>query len=183
VYENTKFAERPKQQKQLSPTQQNIVNLTSAAAITADTVATSISGAGAIVELGLAAVDGQSPLTDAGGLAIYYGVVNPVENFVSVVGYTATVSGDVVSGNTSVQLDPFTISIGQDTLVSSVTTAAGNLLPLEGVLDSAVNVVILGYDAERAAENIPSVIELHDDDEEGWYIVIYPASQESDRDE
>ncbi len=175
INDHVEVSPEPKSSNQLSEQQQLWVDTLNTTAVIADTVALGLSAAGAVVEGGIAIADGPAPIGDGGALAIYFGAINPVENIASGVGYVATLSADTIAGDTFIQFSPFAIGLGQDSTVSTITTAAGNLLPLEGFLDSAVNSLILSYDSERIAGDIPTIGELRFDWERGLYIILYPA--------
>jgi RHS repeat-associated protein len=144
-------------------------------ATTADTVATAFSAAGAAVELVLGVVGAAepSPLEEVGGLGIYHGIVNRIENWTSFVGTAAACWSDIEAGNTQVSID--SVTIGQDSLVSTGALLIGNqpVVPLEGFADTFINVLLLGYDANRTGDQLPTYFEFHWEMGEPWYIMIY----------
>jgi hypothetical protein len=114
-----------------------------------------------------------SPVVEAGGLGVYYGIVNRLENWTSAVGTGATWVADLASGNTQIGFD--SITVGQDSLVSTASLILGNqpLVPLEGFGDSIVNALLLGYDAQRAGGDWPTYVELRWEGGDVWYLMIY----------
>ena len=167
----------PRSLPTLSVAQQEQVDILNTTTVAADIVALGLSGGGAVTEVGLALVDTMSPLGDAAGLGLYYEFINPVEDIASLIGFGATFAGDALEGLNYIQLTPLEIGIGQDTLVSMTGIALGNLLPLEGILDTAVNIPLVWYDVQGAAGNITTYIEFRWNEDRGWYFIIYPTDQ------
>lgn len=73
---------------------------------------------------------------------------------------------------------PLEIGVGQDTLVSGVGIAFGNMLMIEGILDTAVNIPLVWYDVQSAAGKMPTFVELRWTEEIGWHFIIYPQEAE-----
>jgi WXG100 family type VII secretion target len=134
----------PKPSKPLSESVQTLVTTLGVISVAADTIATSLSAAGTIVEVGLALVDGPAPVGDVVGLAGYYTVINPIENTVSTIGLGSTVISDVIQGNTYVDTNSLELVIGQDTLVGGAGFLVG--LATEGIVDTGLNAAMLIYD-------------------------------------
>jgi RHS repeat-associated protein len=158
---------------EVSEARQTRAKVAGTIATTADTVATAFSGIGAGVELTLGLIPEPSPAEELSGLGIYYGIVNRMENWTSAIGTAATLWSDVEAGNTQISVDSATI--GQDSLVSMGALMIGNqpVVPLEGFGDSLVNVFLLGYDANRTGDKLPTYFEFHWESREPWYLMIY----------
>jgi len=169
VGEHTEITRGMKPEPEVSPQRQEIARTASAVAVSADTVATSFSTMGSALEIGSALVAGGSGA--AVGLKSYYEVVNPIENGASAVGLVATCVSDFAAGNSQIGMN--SITIGQDSLISTAAVGAGNLLPFEGVTDTAINVPQLAYDANRAGGKIPTYFEFKWSKGRPWYIKIY----------
>ncbi len=171
----------PKPDPTVSSQRQLIADVLDVGAVTADVVALSVSSAGALAELGLVAVDANSPIGDTVGLALYYQYVNVIENGASFVGFALTAFSDVFDGYTYVELGSGIneISIGQDTFVSASGLLVGNqsLIPLEGITDSVVNVSLVLYDVYGAADQIPILLEIKYDSDKGWFMQIYDVPE------
>lgn len=164
----------PKQLPALSNNQQQAVKLLNMTTVASDVIAFGFSGGGALVEIGLAAIDTASPLGDLGGLAAYYEMINPIENAASLAGFASTFAGDLIEGVNYVQPAPLEVSIGQDTLVSGIGIMLGNGLPLEGALDTLVNIPLMIYDFQSAAGHVPTCVELQWNAERGTQLIVYP---------
>ena len=164
----------PKQLPALSNSQQQAVKLLNMTTVASDVIAFGFSGGGALVEVGLAAIDTASPLGDLGGLAAYYEMINPIENAASLAGFASTFAGDLIEGVNYVQSAPLEVSIGQDTLVSGIGIILGNGLPLEGALDTLVNVPLMIYDFQSAVGHVPTCVELQWNVERGTQLIVYP---------
>ncbi|MGH2544011.1 MAG: hypothetical protein ACRDIB_14515 [Ardenticatenaceae bacterium] len=137
-----------------------------------------------MVETGLVLIDGPAAVGDVSGVALYYTLINPIENFMSSVGFGLTFLSDLAEGTNYLNLETGEAGIGQDTLVSFLGLALGYGLPLEGILDTIVNAPLVWYDAQSAAGNVQTVIELRWDAARGWYFVAYPwVNEASSQDE
>lgn len=174
---NWQSSPSPKSPPNLSNTQQTMVDIFTVTALASDISSLGLSGGGAMVEVGMLAIDGPLPLGELGGIGLYYEVINPFENFTSALGFFSTAAADVVKGNNYIQTrgEYLEIGIGQDTLVSGTGIALGNFLPLEGFLDTAVNIPVVVYDLESAAGNIPTLVELRWNTEDGFFFYSYPS--------
>ncbi len=164
-----------KEYADLSVDLQTQVELYNAYAAMADVIALGMSSAGAVTEIGLAAIDSISPLGDLAGVGLYYRFINPIEDTASLISFIATFTADVGEGANYIQQYPLEVGIGQDTLVSGFGILLGNVLPLEGVLDTIVNIPIAWYSVNGAAGNIITFIEFRWSEELGWHFITYPA--------
>ena len=175
VVAHTRISPGSKPPLEVSPQRQELAKAAGTVAVAADTVATAFSAGGAVAEIAMcmAGAAEPSPIVEGGGLGFYYGFVNRVENATSTIGTVATWGADLASGDTQIGLD--SITIGQDSLVSTTSWIVGNqpLLPLEGIGDTAVNVLMLGYDAQRTGGEWPTYVEYRWEGGEVWYIMIY----------
>ena len=151
----TRISDIPKPVRVLTATEETLVKVLGVTTVFTDILVTRLSLGGAILEVGLGATDGPAPLGELTGIAAYEFYVNPLENILSAVGFGATALSDIIQGNTYIDASNDQKVIGQDTLVSGAGILVGNqpFLPLEGFLDSAVNIPILYYDARGLAGN------------------------------
>ena len=108
------------------------------------------------------------------GIKSYYAVLNPVENAISFLGSYATWEADFASGNSQISNWP-SITIGQDPIISTGALFIGNqnVVPLEGVTDSILNILLMLYDVSRAAGEMPTYFEYRCDDYGACYIMVY----------
>jgi hypothetical protein len=140
--------------------------------IVADTTATAFSIGGIIVEglvvLGVSVPGTVEPLPveEAASVIIAYKLytvgINRAENVLSAVGTGFTAFGDWAGGYTYYDFETHELVIGQNTVVSAMGFFIGNqnLLTLEGVGDTLVNLGILAYDIGSLSGKIPINREL-----------------------
>jgi len=158
----TRVSDIPKPVRVLTETEEILVKTLGVTTVLSDILVTRLSLGGAFLEVGLGSIDGPAPLGDLTGIATYELYVNPLENILSAVAFGATALSDILQGNTYIDASNNQKVIGQDTLVSGAGILVGNqpFLPLEGFLDSAVNIPILYYDARGLAGN-PVLFDEH----------------------
>lgn len=82
VVAHTRITPGVKPPVEVSPQRQELATAAGSVAVTADTVATAFSVGGAMAEgaICLAGAVEPSPVVEAGGLGVYYGIVNRLEN-------------------------------------------------------------------------------------------------------
>jgi hypothetical protein len=130
-----------------------------------DTIALTFSGAGVVLEgagfVGVPVTVGEEPLTFGAAAILYNNSLNLAENRLSLGAFFFTATGDFFSGASYIELDPFTVTIGQDTAVSLAGIVTGNTyLTPEAIFDSGVNLIMVGYDYGRLLELIPTGFEI-----------------------
>ncbi|MCB0077484.1 MAG: WXG100 family type VII secretion target [Anaerolineales bacterium] len=168
----------PRVAKQLSPFEEGLVAALGLTSLTTDVLATSLSGAGLLLEATLALVDSPvSPAGDVLGVALYKATIDPIETSLSVTGLITTATTDLIQGNSYFDLSKTEIVIGQDTLVSGAA-ALGGLFSPEALMDTSINASLLAYDVQGMMGNPVTIaghqwelhLGLH-----GHYLVGYPS--------
>jgi RHS repeat-associated protein len=167
-----------------------------------DLTATAISVAGIVVEA-VAAIGGEAftplPAVDgvtglAAGVALYNGILNPVENTLSAISFGLVATVDALDNNHKLgrMYDPISgqeatkFVLGADTTFSLASIAVGNTpITPDALTDTIANVITLSYDiarlkGEEPAWGLRQIRMVKPDYSPGYIEILNPRQEDSE---